>query len=306
MFKTTHGTYSKHELKNLFKDVKQMLVKIVTGPLDREFTGVLVTSTGKIVPARYRAEVVYWLSKSHACAFFVPRSRCVSRLPAAYGTVVTIWHTLKDGTVELIDNAMKFGNIQREQSVILEGIKQDLNALAYELDYYNGKWHASPSYNTPVASIWVRNSSTAVLAAQYINFEDKQMEDLSAIMFGEDLFETKVKFKDSEREYSYKSTVQYNKGDRVVVDSPSAGLVVVTVVSSTRGLDVAAAGFAQYKWIVSLVDTAEYERLKRIEVDFVAKAKREAQKRKAMAQLAELGVSADEYRAALFGSASKD
>lgn len=306
MFKTTAGTYRKHELEQLYTTVKSRGAKLVTGALGAEFTGVLVTTTGKTIPARYNAKVVYWLSHQQRDAFFVPRSHCISRLPAEYGMPVTIWHALKDGSVELVDNAMKFGNIVREQSVYLEGMREDPCALAYELDCYNGKWYASPSYNTPVAGIWVKNSSTAVLAANYVNFEDKQMEDLSAIMFGEDLFETKVKFKNSDRQYSYKSTVQYQAGDRVVVDSPTDGLVVVTVVSSTRGLDVAAAGFAQYKWIVSLVDVAEYERLKGIEIDFLAKAKREAQKRKAIAQLAELGVSADEYRSALFGSASKD
>jgi len=77
-----------------------------------------------------------------------------------------------------------------------------------------------------------------------------------------------VQFQGSAKQYTYK--VMMNEGvvagDAVVVDSPSQGLVVVTVteVHTYPHIDVNA-GF-KYQWIVQKIDTSNFKRRQEMEL----------------------------------------
>lgn len=71
--------------------------------------------------------------------------------------------------------------------------------------------------------------------------------------------------------YTYKADLKDNiqVGDKVIVDSPSKGLHVVTVVGvdKTPRIDVSAP--FTYKWIVQKVDTARYDEMLKKEEEFL-------------------------------------
>lgn len=117
-----------------------------------------------------------------------------------------------------------------------------------------------------------------------------------------ELFEVKVVFKGSAQQYSYKSDVAYEPGTKVVVDSPSSGFVVVTVVSSEKGLS--GGNFPKYKWIVGAIDMSRYDELMANEANAIAKLAAFQRAAKAKAELEALGLSAADVLSML-GLASK-
>lgn len=95
------------------------------------------------------------------------------------------------------------------------------------------------------------------------------------------------------RTYEYKSEVAHEPGSKVVVDSPSSGLVVVEVAACVKGLQ-AHSDFPKYKWIVAAVDDSRYKELlekEELAIKTIA-AKQRAEKVKK--ELEGLGVSQEE------------
>lgn len=65
----------------------------------------------------------------------------------------------------------------------------------------------------------------------------------------------------SEKLYTYKALVSWNiqPDDRVIVDSPKDGFVVVKVDSVSSDPDLNFADVGNFEWIVQKVDTAQYD-----------------------------------------------
>lgn len=63
------------------------------------------------------------------------------------------------------------------------------------------------------------------------------------------------------KEYTYKVQKAWNlkEGDQLVVNSPSTGLVVVSVVSVDKSSRIDPDDGITYKWAVAVVDTSEYK-----------------------------------------------
>lgn len=69
-----------------------------------------------------------------------------------------------------------------------------------------------------------------------------------------------VKFdENAHKVYYYKTLLDFEVGDKAIVDSPYEGLVIVDVVEVKSALQVD--GNFRYKWIVNKVDLTEYQRL---------------------------------------------
>lgn len=284
MFKTTKGNAS--TLNKLYTLLSNG-AKLYVHNLDREQNGVVV-SKDVVKPANYKSRVVYWLSNFRQDALFVPTSKCLPDSKSYH------LYMLKNNEAILVKD---------NRSII------SLIAAGYKLVVPL----ANPGFGSIVVNSIMQVSKSIVVAQQpYMRsenklvhvpltdviFEDNEMEDLSAILFGEDLYAVAVVFKGSNQRYTYKSTTEYKPGSSVVVDTPSNGLQVVTVVDCQRGLSLDT-NFQHYKWVVCEVDISNYNRLKEHERQFIEKAKLAKKKRDAIAKLAELGVTPEEFKSAL-------
>jgi hypothetical protein len=131
--------------------------------------------------------------------------------------------------------------------------------------------------------------------------EETEMDIVSLVM-AEQLYAIAVEFSKGGQRYTYKSQTEIPVGAKVVVDSPTTGLVVVTVVDCKQGLDTATSQFSAYKWIVDQVNVAEYNRLLAVEHDMVQKAKAKKRLDEAKKQLEELGFTTEELIAMVKGN----
>lgn len=271
-------------------------------------TGVVVFDNGHVTPAHYNAKIPYWLSKTRQHALFIPASmvRKSSSRPAPVSPLakgVTIWATSDTGIQTLVTSMGQLASAVHFGFKISIEADIDKQALGVAVIRRSDKFLINELYRTVDKPGW-NGLAIHIPHQQYTTntqLEENTMQDLSAILFGEELFAVSVNFKGSTKAYTYKSTKEYNQGDKVIVDSPQDGLVVVTVTSCRRGLSTDVAGFDSYKWLVGSVDMAEYNRLVEAERDFARKARQEAQRRDAIKKLADLGVSAEEYRKAILG-----
>ncbi len=269
-------------------------------------TGVIVYENGSVITAHYNAKRPYWLSNARQHALFVPASmlRRVSSMPAPCSPLakcVTIWAVNGDGSQTLLTSmGILASTVAFGFKLIIEADISN-SALGVSVIRRNDKFLIDELYSTVRKPGW-NGLAIDIPHQQYTtNTKETKMQDLSAILFGEELYAVSVNFKNSSKAYTYKSTKAHSEGDKVIVDSPSDGMVVVTVVGCRRGLSTEATGFDSYKWIVGVVDTTEYKRLVEAERDFVRKAKQEAQRRDAIKKLADLGVSPEDYRKAILG-----
>lgn len=262
-------------------------------------TGVIVYENGSVITAHYNAKRPYWLSNARQHALFVPASmlRRVNDAPIAKG--VTIWAINGDGSQTLLTSMGALASAVAYNFKLIIEADIDSQALGVIVIRRNDKFAVEATYSTVSKPGW--NGLAIRIPHQQYTTEETKMQDLSAILFGEELYAVSVNFKGSTKAYTYKSTKAYSEGDKVIVDSPSEGLVVVTVTSCRRGLSTEVTGFESYKWIVGAVDMAEYKRLVEAERDFVRKAKQEAQRREAIRKLADLGVAPEDYRKAILG-----
>ena len=281
MFKTTKGN------ANTLQELHKLLTngaKLYVNNLDTSQRGV-VASDDIIRPANYNSSVVYWLSKVHQTALFVPVERCKVHERSYH------LYMLKDNEAVLVkslDSIAQF--INQGYKLVVPLANPGFGSITV-----NSLMAVSKSIRTAPAVYYASVGLLHVPLTDVI-FEDNEMEDLSAILFGEDLYA--VVFKGSSQRYTYKSTVEYKPGASVVVDTPSNGLQVVTVVDCKRGLSLDT-NFQHYKWVVCEVDMSSYNRLKEHEQQFIEKAKLAKKKRDAIAKLAELGVTPEEFKEAL-------
>ena len=126
--------------------------------------------------------------------------------------------------------------------------------------------------------------------------------DLVSLVMADELFAVTVTFQSGGQHYTYKSQTEIEVGAKVVVDSPTNGFVVVTVVACSKGLDTSTDKFATYKWVVSIVDVAEYNRLREVEASMIQKAKAKKRLDEAKKQLEDLGFTTEELIAMVKGN----
>lgn len=294
VIETTDGAYTSLEalLNSLLGGSKLR----ATGSLSVA-RGFIVTEDGSITPANYRASRPYFLNIVERHAIFVPASCCQLAKPSV---VCNVYAVEKDGSLSLLTSLDNMVRHAERGGKIATDFPLSPNALGYVFSWRDNRCIGRILYSTTTSHY--SNGNIYLNHNQVVKFnEENIMQDLSAILFGEELFAVSVNFKGSTKAYVYKSTKEYNQGDKVIVDSPNDGLVVVTVVSCRRGLSTDVSSFDSYKWLVGSVDMAEYKRLVEAERDFVRKAKQETQRREAIKKLAELGVTAEEYRKAILG-----
>lgn len=152
-------------------------------------------------------------------------------------------------------------------------------------------------------SLWVPKDFIVTAASRCtIQQTEKLPMDLVSLVMADQLFAVTVVFQSGGQRYTYKSQNEIAVGAKVVVDSPSNGFVVVTVVACSKGLDTTTDKFASYKWVVDVVDVAEYERLKTVEADMVQKAKAKKRLDEAKKQLEDLGFTTEELIAMVKGN----
>lgn len=268
--------------------------------LEQGFTGVIVTKHN-VIPARYRAKKFYWLSSIEQNALFIPRHLLSFAIKDVTMRVpVVIWVDIPGGETRLCGGLNELLICaQAKRNLRIEGDISP-NALGISVIRYNNRFYAQELYSTVTNPGWHGNEIR--LSHQHYE-EETKMQDLTALLFGDELFAVTVTFQGNDvRRYTYKSLKEIQVGAKVVVDTPSNGFQVVTVVACKKGLDKQAQ-FEQYKWLVGVIDDTEYRRLNDAEKDFIRKAKEEQAKREAIRKLQELGVSADEYRSAILGIA---
>lgn len=187
----------------------------------------------------------------------------------------------------------KFGDFNTEHKLI--GLFNKLCDGRAELQYKSDK-----------AFRWVMSNGAELTIKQSSSIdetiEEETTMDIFSLVAASELFNVEVKFPNSAQLYSYKSEVEYAEGDTIVVDTPSNGLVVVTVVGCTKGLT--GGNFPKYKWVVAKVDRSRYDELVTNEataIKHIEAAKRADTVRK---ELEALGVSQAEVLQML-GLASK-
>lgn len=91
------------------------------------------------------------------------------------------------------------------------------------------------------------------------------MSELNILLAANENFKfVKVEFNGSQKEYLYKTTLELEDGDTVVVDTPSTGLTCAIVTEVLRLEEVDLESF-DYKWIVSKVDLEYYEKVKEMQ-----------------------------------------
>ncbi len=144
------------------------------------------------------------------------------------------------------------------------------------------------------------NNGSLWVPKDFITNEETTMDLVSVVMAAE-LYAVEVEFAKGGARYTYKSASAHNVGDKVVVDSPANGLVVVTVTGCSKGLDTNTDKFPAYKWVVSAIDLSEYNRLRDMERNMLEKAKAKKRLEQARAQLEELGVTPEELIAMVKG-----
>ena len=69
----------------------------------------------------------------------------------------------------------------------------------------------------------------------------------------------------SNKTYTYKTVLDVKEGDKVIVDSPSSGMVIVDVIEAVPAIETNLDFGFQVKWIVSKVDIENYEECKEME-----------------------------------------
>lgn len=152
-------------------------------------------------------------------------------------------------------------------------------------------------------TLWVPLAFITIAADCCTDQEEETTMDLVSLVMAEDLYAVEVEFSKGGQRYTYKSQTEIAAGSKVVVDSPTSGFVVVTVVSCSKGLDTAIDKFPAYKWVVDVVDVEEYDRLRNVEKSMVEKAKAKQRLDAARKQLEELGFTQDELIAMVKGNA---
>ena len=74
-----------------------------------------------------------------------------------------------------------------------------------------------------------------------------------------------VVFKNAAQPYTYKTTLDVEEGDTVVVDTPRTGFTCVKITGILKPEEVDLTAF-EYAWVVSKVDLEHYEKVKEIQV----------------------------------------
>lgn len=105
----------------------------------------------------------------------------------------------------------------------------------------------------------------------------------------------------SEKLYTYKALASWNiqPEDRVIVDSPKDGLVVVKVESVSAEPDLNFADVGNFKWVVQKVDRSQYDAITQQETELTRKVQSLLRK-----QAQEKFIS--EFSSALDGNPQKD
>jgi hypothetical protein len=150
-------------------------------------------------------------------------------------------------------------------------------------------------------SLWVPKDFITTAAECCTSTEETTM-DLVSLVMAEELYAVTVEFSKGGTPYTYKSQAEIAVGARVVVDSPTNGLVVVTVTGCSKGLDTSTTKFASYKWVVAVVDLTEYNRLRDLESSMIEKSKAKKRLDEARKQLEELGFTTEELIAMVKGN----
>lgn len=112
-----------------------------------------------------------------------------------------------------------------------------------------------------------------------------------AIALFDNVTAVSVVFPNSNGVYTYMTMEELQVGDKVLVDTPRAGLVVVTVKEVDVSWDIDSK--FSYKFIVDKVNMEKYERINQVveEVRETIEAERKAQARKAVIE--QLGLKAN-------------
>lgn len=74
-----------------------------------------------------------------------------------------------------------------------------------------------------------------------------------------------VQFPTSSKNYHYKTILDVQPGDKVVVDAPSTGYTVLDVVEVIPALETELSYNFQIKWVVDKVDVEQYEKVQLME-----------------------------------------
>lgn len=111
-----------------------------------------------------------------------------------------------------------------------------------------------------------------------------QKSNMVLALLGDNVKAVEVTFPTSGGKYTYMTTLDLAVGDKVVVDTPRAGLQVVEVINADAEWDIDAKFV--YKFIVSKVDTSYHEDLqvKINEVKEIVEQNRRDQARKAIVE----------------------
>lgn len=111
-----------------------------------------------------------------------------------------------------------------------------------------------------------------------------QKSNMVLALLGDNVKAVEVTFPTSGGKYTYMTTLDLQVGDKVVVDTPRAGLQVVEVINADAEWDIDAKYV--YKFIVSKVDTSYHEDLqvKINEVKEIVEQNRRDQARKAIVE----------------------
>jgi len=135
-------------------------------------------------------------------------------------------------------------------------------------DYYerNGRL-------TPKQMLWITRAypggmeafmKTVTIAVEAEEQNDdgvKEMSDLNLLLAeqNENFKIVKVTFPTNGKQYTYKTVLDLEEGDNVIVDSPNNGFVVVEVGEVIPAIETNLDFGFNVKWIVSKVDTEQYE-----------------------------------------------
>ena len=87
------------------------------------------------------------------------------------------------------------------------------------------------------------------------------MSDLNLLLAeqNENFKIVKVTFPNTSKVYTYKTVIDLEKGDQVIVDAPSSGFTIVEVQEIIPAIETNLDFGFNVKWIVSKVDTEQYD-----------------------------------------------